>query len=216
MIKYFMFLFCFASIALAKDFLLIGDSHTVGFMGQGLSDKIQKTHGDFVDKNAVVGSSAKSWLGEYGYQKLLSTKKFDTLIIGLGTNDIAQSCHQSSFSTKHIEKMLQKIPQDKTCYWIGPPGYTRGRLIDLCGSEKKYSVFIDQIREAVQGKCRFIDSRNFSKLADYVSKDTVHFSKAGGDYWSENIFSQLQKKEGGQKPPSSSSQSQKNSAATNQ
>jgi len=215
-VKYFIILFCFTSSALAKDFLLVGDSHTAGFMGQGLSDKIQKTHGHHVDRNAIVGSSAKSWLNEYGYEKLLTTKKFDTLIIALGTNDIAQGCHQPFFSPNFIQKMLQKIPPNKECYWVGPPGYAKGRLINLCGNEKKYSAFVDQIKETVQDRCTFIDSRNFNNLTDYLSKDTVHFSKAGGDYWSENIYSQLQKKEGGQKPPSSSSKSQISTTNTNQ
>lgn len=213
MLKYFLIVFSFVSVSSAKEILFVGDSHTVGFMGLGLSDKFQKTRGDLVDKNAIVGSSAKSWLNVYGYEKLLSTKKFDTLMIGLGTNDIAQSCHQSKFSPNYIEKMLLKIPKDKTCYWIGPPGYTKGRLIDLCGSEKKYSAFVDQIRATVEGKCTFIDSRNFKKLTDYVSKDSVHFSKAGGGYWSDHIFLEIQKKEGGFTPPASS---QKFSAPNNQ
>lgn len=216
MIKTFLFLFFSAHACFALDYLLVGDSHTVGFMGQGLADKIKSTPNDSIDTNAVVGSSAKSWLNQYGYEKLLTQKKFDVLVVGLGTNDIAQSCHQSVFATGFIQKMVQKIPEGKTCYWVGPPGYQTGRLIELCGSEKKYSAFVDQIKEAVQDKCTFIDSRNFKELTNFVSKDTVHFSKAGGDYWSENIFKQIQKKEGGQKPPSSSTSSQKSSAKTHQ
>lgn len=204
MVKYFLFLFWFTSAALAKDFLFIGDSHTVGFMGQGLADRIQKTQGHYVDKHAVVGASAKSWLNKYGYEKLIVEKKFDTLIIGLGTNDIAQSCHQSALSPDFIQKILRKIPPNKDCYWIGPPGYTRGRLINLCDSEKKYSAFVDQIKEVVQTKCTFVDSRKFSQLTDYLAKDTVHFSEEGGAYWADHVFSQLQKKEGGLTPPSSS------------
>lgn len=216
MIKTFLFLLFSAHTSFAADYLLVGDSHTVGFMGQGLADKIKSIPNNSVETGAVVGASAKSWLNQYGYEKLLAQKKFDVLVIGLGTNDIAQGCHQPVFATGFIQKMLQKIPEDKTCYWVGPPGYTTGRLVDLCGNEKKYSAFVEQIKEAVQNKCTFIDSRNFKELTNFVSKDTVHFSKAGGDYWSENIFKLIQKKEGGQKPPSSSASSQKNSAKTHQ
>ncbi len=219
----------------AENYVLIGDSHTVGFMGQDLVKKINaKSTENTITRYAVSGSSAKDWASnsfcidekscpfKMGFilanqpsenkavlpltfpttEQLLKNSPAQTYIFALGTNDIAQNCSSEKMQLSYIKKIIEKTLQhNKKCIWVGPPQYTSGRIKSICGSEKKYSEFVDQIKSITEKNCDFIDSRNFSNLLSYVSADTIHFSKAGGEYWAENVFQEIQSIQKNKKGP---------------
>ena len=187
--------FAVPHFARATQILIVGDSHAFGPMGQELQASL-KARGHQVERFAVIGSSSGNWLGPQkeilSFNELINKFNPQQIVISLGTNDVFNVCDNKSFSTKDTEKLLTLIPPSKVCFWIGPPGYISGKVINKCG--KNYNKFVDQLKFKVATRCQFIDTRQAIDMMlqeKNLEKDTVHLNALGGKRWSQFILKRM-------------------------
>jgi hypothetical protein len=204
-------------LSLFVSILLIGDSHTVMSFGPALVAALPH-----VQRYAVSASAADNWLNDkicpdpkacpfvYGYATPAGTsdkpvpasfRGFPTLlqkynpgavIIALGTNDANQRCRDKNGMLPVMH--LLDMAKGRTCYWVGPPKYTRGPVFEACPT---IDQFVDRMKIIVESRhCTFIDSR---EILDPVTKlpiepnldDQIHFDAQLGTYWGAQVASRI-------------------------
>lgn len=183
----------------AKDFLFIGDSHSLGAFGSTITSWMRSMKYTF-DFYASGGSAPLQWRNNRfvttcgikesslypavkrkckkiktpSLLKLLSKSEYQTVIIALGTNYSDKEKMVKSH-IKFTTKLINDIPQNIKCLWIGPPDMKRFRGERL---NKNYSIIFEAIKLAKR-KCRLIDSRKLSyypeKQSPSAKPDGIHY-----------------------------------------
>jgi len=209
----------------AADMFLIGDSHSVLDFGATLEKELQLQRyavsaAEAADWNLPVlcpdlTTCRLKWSyaipikgkidglipGDFGgIDSLLKKYVGATVIVALGTNDANIHCHQpAAESMKAIKKLLGKI-ETRECYWVGPPVYLDGLVIEKCG--KDYDPFVSTLKKTVEAsRCKFIDSRQIKNpatgkpvVADHPDK--IHFEAPLGTVWGQAVSAEIRRLRG--------------------
>jgi len=145
-----------------KQYLLIGDSEAGAL---SYSVKRQKADGCW-DFKFLVGSRTEYWKKE---SKKINDM-YDIIFISLGANDYASP--KSISGVTEISRWASEHSHE--CIWIGPP--------KLWNKESDVIEIINK-----NTKCKFIDS---SKEKIELSKDLVHPTYNGADFWLKKVLDQ--------------------------
>ena len=217
MILCFIFL---GQAAIAKSFLIVGDSLTCGPFGKYLTQELAK-QGNSVTLYCAVSSAPANWMngknpagqncqtltsadpvlkpcGDQGqipkFESILAKYKNSEVIVALGTNSLMSAKVDSSY--KAMVKATQA--NGNSCKWIGPPhanpsqskGFPAGRVATL---EKNLNSFYDSLSAQVDSGCRLIDSRDATASGTVGNQtvDGIHRSDAAGKEWIRQISSQV-------------------------
>jgi len=90
-----------------------------------------------------------------------------------------------SFTRPLVDMAVQSGTSVKECYWISPPDQYRA-------SQFVQNFVLNVLKETVQPECTLIDSKSFTKVADYkdgLSRDGEHFLKEEDSIdWAEKVF----------------------------
>ncbi len=188
----FAFFLFFTLPSFAKDSVLyIGDSHTYGGFGDGLSEELEKVY--TTTRIGSCGARAESYFNNYvtkcGLRWTSSNKDFKNIeattpkleslmethpnhfIVALGTNYLGFSKSQLE---KEIDKILSVIPQSTSCHWIGAPD------IQSVENKSKITQINSIIEEKLKSsKCKFINIQNLENYPP-TKGDGIHFSSKQG------------------------------------
>ena len=124
--------------------------------------------------------------------ELLANPNLAAVVIALGTNDVYLRCQVvEKVQMARVQKLLNLIPEDVPCVWIGPPPQVESALIKHCVDQDLekgravFNTFVDRLATTVAPRCHFIDSRKFSFIAaSATSADAIQSAadcaRAGG------------------------------------
>lgn len=200
----------------AKDFLIIGDSHSCGPFGKVLFENLmQKKHN--VNLYCTPGSAAVHWntgkkvnkqicqtmsSPDIKFKPCNSTNQIPTLtellqrhptsqvVLALGTNSLL-----SSTADVHYSQLAITTKQaQRDCFWVGPPNFNeeqatafpKSRVLIL---KKNLAPFYTSLSDLLANSCVLVDSRNATAIntIGYDTVDGVHRTAAAGRYWATEI-----------------------------
>lgn len=129
-------------------------------------------------------------------ETLINDNSADLVIINLGDNMFGWSSvsglRQASAPTSgsirdEVQSLLQNIPKQTQCIWIGPAYHSRG------GSYYKPNSEVDKlysgITGAINGRCQIVDSRGY--FSQSAPNDGLHFTSSESQHWGERLASTL-------------------------
>jgi hypothetical protein len=106
----------------------------------------------------------------------------------VGGKSVASVGSRSSL-TAEIEKMLNGLPHDATCSWVGPTYHKEGTLY------KKTNAVVDEFYEvlssAIGSRCELIDSRPF--FSETSPNDGLHLIRSESRIWGQSILSEIRR-----------------------
>ena len=201
---------------MAKDFLIIGDSHSCGAFGKVLAESL-KVKNFKSTLYCTPGSSAIHWnrgqkvnnqicqtmnsedlkLKNCGssnqhpsVEELLKNHTHSHVIFALGTNSLL-----SSEVDQNYVELAQKVSSaDRECLWIGPPnfnenqavGFPKSRILTL---KRNLTPFYNSLDNKISSNCKLIDSREATapSTPGYDTADGIHRTPTAGRYWATQI-----------------------------
>ncbi len=192
--KWAMFLpvvfFCLMAHALDKNNILyIGDSHTAGDFGSSLESLISSENPDFkIVRKGIVGSRAPRW-SDVEWPKLPHSDS-QTVIVALGTNDLAVFCKSPLVAVTHAQALLAKLQSEQKCIWVGPPLLSASSVVNACGGEKGMAHFREIYKQGIESQgCHYVDS---SKSLLYPNAgDGLHFSGVVAKRWAQFVYKEM-------------------------
>lgn len=129
-----------------------------------------------------------------------------TVVIALGTNDIASLCLSPKTLQEQARKMLE-LAEGKACVWVGPPSFAKESSVisrGCRGLADQYDTTVDLLRKEIEDSgCFYVDSRKFRQpgktfppkspedcfdnatalYPDEVDNLHLHFGERLGTYW---------------------------------
>jgi hypothetical protein len=110
--------------------------------------------------------------GSSNLKTLIEQESPKYIIIQQGTNLLTGQLSSSSIKTQ-ILTMLNTIPKEIECIWIGPPDADDNKI-----SDKKFSNFYSILNDLTKDRCTLIDSWGKEKTTHYPKNlgDGIHFS----------------------------------------
>lgn len=177
-----------------------------------------------VKRYGVIGASAQHWSKKdvSSIQKLKSgyycdgdgnkngpvPKNFPTatqlfqgeapqrVIIALGTNDVHAGClikdkEDQMMATKAL---LAQVRPGSKCTWVGPTQQASDGVITKRCGEDNINKFIDNLRETVNSRCDFIDSRKIKINGVSITPnagDKLHYKGDLAIKWADRVAAQF-------------------------
>jgi hypothetical protein len=210
--RLFIFLFILLRILTvqAKDVIYLGDSLSANdSFGKRIYELINQSY--TIEFEALCGSSPFWWVkGSVktgcGYNSNMIWKKSGTsskiqtliakenphyIVIQQGTNLLTGQLSQASIRSQ-VQNLLNLIPEDTKCIWIGPPDADDSKI-----SDTKFSNFYSLLKTILKNKCLLIDSWGVEKVTHYPNNqgDGIHFSgkvqDSEEDKWFKHVKSQI-------------------------